>query len=109
MNSGNKVCFPSITFENVSQNKYTELLKSNTFVQPKIKTKRVLKARRFITELVQLAVKNHNNPINNPKNIYHWFIKISSNVLAFIYRFFILLFLKTGLASSQMKRVFRIG
>lgn len=88
---------------------YAELLKSNTFVQPKKKTKRLLKSRRFITELVQLAVKNHNNPINNSKNIHFWFIKIYSNVLAIIYRFFILIFLKTGLANSQMKRIFRVS
>lgn len=85
---------------------YNELLKSDTFKQPKKKAKTLLKQRLFITNLVLQAVKNQNNPICNPDNFYHWYIKIYSIISAFMFRIIILFLLKTGLANTQVKRVF---
>lgn len=85
---------------------YDELLKSNQFLQPKKKKNRLLKQRLFITEIVQIAVRNHYNPIRNADNMHYRFIKYRSLILALLYRRIILFFLKTGLANKQMKRVF---
>jgi hypothetical protein len=56
---------------------------------------------------VEMAVQMNHNPIRNPVNLKHWFIKFRSILLAGIFRFVIVILLKTGFAPPQMKRVFR--
>ena len=85
---------------------YDQILKTDYLLQPKKKSNTLIKQRLFISELVQLAVRNHHNPIRYADNMHHRYIKYRSLILALLYRRIILFFLKTGLANKQMKRVF---
>lgn len=86
---------------------YKQLSSIKTFSIPAIRNERLQKQQQFITELVEQAVRLCRNPIRNPVKLKYHLIKIRSKMLAFLIRFIVILLLRTGLATAQMKRVFR--
>jgi hypothetical protein len=85
---------------------YEQLLTAHKIFLPKVKMNALEKQKQFITEIVEMAVQNNHNPIRYPVKFKHRFIKIRSILLASIFRFAVVILLKTGFATPQMKRVF---
>lgn len=85
---------------------YEQLLTANKIILPAVKINALQKQKRFITEIVEMAVQMNHNPIRYPVKLKHRFIKIRSVLFAGVFRFVVIILLKTGFSTPQMKRVF---
>lgn len=88
---------------------YNEILKSKVFSYPKINKGALNKKKKLLFNIINKSIINKSNIIQQPDTYGLNTIKIKSTLMAKAYSTGIKIMLKTGLANSQIKKVFGIS